>query len=198
MRVRFSWSLTQPPETSFLCQQPATCGNARATGGLGAHTRLLKHALVPLAVVAELDRKKFEGSQAMKNRAAKAIRSLYGLRKGLSPDVPASFITTDNTTLALEIPRDDVGRTRSAISVDEEIRDFGVFVKQVTQRPVTVVTRDMNLQIRCQRAGLEVLWLDERDMKQDQPNTKNAGPQDKDSGTARAGAGAPAYPADSG
>jgi len=125
--------------------------------------------LVPLAVIAELDRKKFEAHDNTKKKAADAIRRLYKHRKGLNPDVPASFITTDNTTLALEIPRDDLGRTRTA-NTDDEIRDFGVFVKQITGRPVTVVTRDMNLQIKCQRVGLEVLWLADDDMKQTQPN----------------------------
>ncbi len=128
--------------------------------------------LVPLAVIDELDRKKFEGGDSMRRKAAAAIRSLYGHRKGLSPDVPSSFITTDNTTLALEIPRDDLGRTRSA-ATDDEIRDFGMFVKQVTGRQVTVVTRDMGLQVRCERAGLETLWLEDKDMRQDQPGGKS-------------------------
>jgi len=45
-RCGFSSSLTQPPETSRLCQQPATYGNAQAKGGPDVHARLLKHALV--------------------------------------------------------------------------------------------------------------------------------------------------------
>lgn len=125
--------------------------------------------LVPLAVIAELDRKKFEAHDNTKKKAADAIRRLYKHRKGLNPDVPASFITTDKTTLALEIPRDDLGRTRTD-NTDDEIRDFGVFVKGITGRPVTVVTRDMNLHMKCLRAGLETLWLDQKDMKQDQAN----------------------------
>src|SRR5882757_12528 len=46
----FSSSLTQPPEASCLCQQPATCRNAQAKTDPGVHTRLLKHALVSFAV----------------------------------------------------------------------------------------------------------------------------------------------------
>ncbi|MEY9934120.1 hypothetical protein ABH926_008784 [Catenulispora sp. GP43] len=131
--------------------------------GMPAHEIL--RVLVPLAVIDELDRKKFEGGDTMRRKAAAAIRSLYGHRKGLNPDVSATLTTTDGMTLTLEIPRDDLGRSRAA-ATDDEIRDFGVFVKEITGRPVTVVTRDMGLQLRCERAGLDVLWLHEDDWKQ--------------------------------
>jgi len=125
--------------------------------------------VVALAVVEELDRKKFEGGDSMRKRAASAIRSLYRLREGVGPDDPAQIAGPNGTKATLEIPRDDVGRTRMA-GTDEELIAFGAFLLQAmgaTQR-VTLVTADMNLHIRAQRARLATHRLADKFAK-DQP-----------------------------
>jgi hypothetical protein len=125
--------------------------------------------VVSLAVVEELDRKKFEGSESMRKRAASAIRSLYQLREGTGPDDAAPISGPHGTKATLEIPRDDIGRVRMA-STDEELIAFGAFLRRAmgNGRLATLVTADMNLHMRAQRAGLTTHRLADKYAK-DQP-----------------------------
>lgn len=114
--------------------------------------------IVPLAVVRELDRKKFEGSDTNRRRAQKAIKSLYDLRQGCGPDQPAIVRAAGGSAATLEIPRDDIGRIPLAVT-DDELIAFGRFIATAGNRTVAIVTRDLNVQIKAARAGLAVIWL---------------------------------------
>lgn len=117
--------------------------------------------VVPLAVVDELDRKKFEGADTQRRKAQAAIRALRALRHGVGPDEPALFDAAGGSRASLEIPRDDVGRTRLP-ATDDELIAFGQFVARAGNRPAVLVTRDYGAEVRAARAGLKPVWLDEK------------------------------------
>jgi rRNA-processing protein FCF1 len=124
--------------------------------------------IVPLAVVNELDRKKFEGGDIPRGRAQKAIKSLRDMRQGVTADAPAIVKAAGGSVVTLEIPRDDIGRMPMT-NADNELIDFGQFLKRAGHRTVVIVTRDLTLQIRAERAGLEVVWLDDKYHKDKRP-----------------------------
>lgn len=128
----------------------------------GAEPRLV----VPLSVVEELDRKKFEGGDKPRARAGKAISLLHRLRSGVGVDAPAPVQCAGGTSATLEIPRHDIGRVRLQ-STDDELIDFGGFLKRAAGgvRTVVLVTRDFNLEIKAKRHGLEVVWMPGRYLK---------------------------------
>ena len=117
--------------------------------------------IVPLAVVNELDRKKFEGGDIPRGRAQKAIKSLRELRQSVTADAPVIVKAAGGSVVTLEIPRDDIGRTPMSDG-DNELIEFGQFLKRAGHRAVVIVTRDLTLQIRAERAGLEVIWLNDK------------------------------------
>lgn len=96
---------------------------------LGVKHEQVPRLIVPLAVVDELDRKKFEGSDEMRERARKAIGTLHDLLGTAHPDEPAVFACAGGASVDLEIPRDDVGRHRKT-ATDDELIDFGAFLKR--------------------------------------------------------------------
>ena len=120
--------------------------------------------IAPLAVVRELDRKKFEGSDTNRKRAQKAIKSLHDLRQGCGPDQPAIVRAAGGSAATLEIPRDDVGRV-PLVSTDDELIAFGRFIATAGNRTVAIATRDLNVQIKAARAGLHVIWLPDAYLK---------------------------------
>jgi rRNA-processing protein FCF1 len=132
--------------------------------GRGVAPRLI----VPLSVVEELDRKKFEGGDKPRARAAKAISVLHRLRGSVGVDDPADVVRGGKKVATLEIPHHDIGRARLA-STDDELIDFGVFLKRAGDRTVVLVTRDLNLQIKARRGGLDVAWMPDRYLKDKAP-----------------------------
>jgi rRNA-processing protein FCF1 len=129
-----------------------------------AGQRAQPRLIVPLAVVRELDRKKFEGADSSRRRAQKAIKSLHDLRGGCEPDEAARVAAAGGSIATLEIPRDDIGRTPLS-NTDDELISYGQFMSFVGARPVAVVTRDLNVQIKAARAGLHVVWLSDAYLK---------------------------------
>jgi hypothetical protein len=121
--------------------------------------------MVPLAVVDELDRKKFEGGPSQLKKANDAIRSLRALRGDAGPDIPSIRNAKDGTVFTLEIPRDDIGRKRSTVT-DDEVRDFALFAEQIIGRPAKVIMWDMGAELRCKRSDLDVVWLRDEERKQ--------------------------------
>lgn len=123
--------------------------------------------IVPLSVIDEVDRKKFEGGPTPRERAAKAIASIRGLRAGSSADQTAEIKAAGGSVATLEIPRDDVGRTR-LLSTDDELIDFGAFLRRAGgSQDVVLVTRDYGAELRADRHGLKVVWLDDKYVKKD-------------------------------
>lgn len=150
-------------DTNILmhCAPINTINWAKTLNAPGGAARLV----VPLAVVDELDRKKFEGGDKMRERASKAIAQLHRLREGVAVDDPAIVRGPGGTTATLEIPRDNVGRVRMA-GTDDELIDFGGFLSRAGGgRRVVMVTRDLGAQIRAERSGLSVVWLPDEHAK---------------------------------
>jgi rRNA-processing protein FCF1 len=120
--------------------------------------------LVPLPVVDEIDRKKFESGGNTAKRAKAAIASLRALREGVRAGQAAQVQAANGSTVTLEIPRHDVGRVPLP-RVDDELIDYGQFLARTGGRPVVVVTRDYGMEARANWSGLHFVWLDEKYQK---------------------------------
>lgn len=120
--------------------------------------------LVPLPVIDEIDRKKFEAGGNTARRAKAAIASLRTLREGVRAGQPAQVKAANGSTVSLEIPRHDVGRAPLP-RVDDELIDYGQFLARTGSRPVVVVTRDYGIETRATWSDLHFVWLDEKYQK---------------------------------
>jgi hypothetical protein len=128
---------------------------------------------VPLAVVDELDRKKFEGGTMPRERAGRAIQLLHRLSQATGPDEATPITAAGNSRVMLEMPRDDVGRVRMH-ATDDELIAFAAFVHRAGgDRDVRFVTRDLGAQLRARREALPVVWLPDEYLK-DKPKPPEA------------------------
>ena len=124
--------------------------------------------LVP-AVVEEVDRKAHEGGPHVIKRARRAAATLRTLLGDADVRKPVEFTAKHGQGATLEIPPDDLGRTRLA-DADDELIDFGRFLRQAAggTLPVALLTRDVMLQVRARGAGLTVTLVPDGYLKPDE------------------------------
>lgn len=95
---------------------------------------------------------------------------LHRLRGTAGVDDPANVERAGKRVATLENPRHDIDRVRLA-STDDELIAFGAFLKQAGGQEVVLVTRDLNLQIKARRGGLDAVWIPDRYLKESRPPT---------------------------
>lgn len=132
---------------------------------LGVASEVVPRLVVPLAVVDELDRKKFEGGEKPRKRAAAAIHLLHDLIATSGVDEAAHVKAAGNSRVTLEIPRDDIGRIRMQ-ATDDELIAFAAFLRRAGGGlDVRLVTRDLGAQLRARRENLSIVWLPDECLK---------------------------------
>ena len=113
--------------------------------------------IVPLAVIDELDNKKYARREEFQQRA----RELLALIDRCETAAPDAY-TPLRQGVTFEVLPDEPGHFRAA-STDQEILERCEFLAQVTGSPVTLVTGDSGVRINARARGIEVIKLGERD-----------------------------------
>jgi rRNA-processing protein FCF1 len=114
--------------------------------------------IVPLAVIDELDSKKYARREEFQQRARELL-TLIDLYETATPDAHAQL----REGVTFEVLPDESGHFRAA-STDQEILERCEFLAQVTGSPVTLVTGDTGVRINARARGIEVIKLGEEDL----------------------------------
>jgi rRNA-processing protein FCF1 len=114
--------------------------------------------VVPLAVIDELDNKKYARREEFQQRARELL-ALIDRYETAAPDAYAQV----RQGVTFEILPDEPGHSR-AVSTDEEILERCEFLAQVTGTPVTLVTGDSGVRINARARGIEVVKLGDEDL----------------------------------
>lgn len=110
--------------------------------------------IVPLIVLDELDDKTFSQNKQIAKRADKVLVAFDKYME----TVAADEIAIVREGVSLEILRDDVSHQRRT-SNDSEIIDRAEFLQQVIEKPVTMVTGDRGLRVRCHARGIPIFMM---------------------------------------
>lgn len=105
---------------------------------------------IPAQVLHELDEKTFSGKRRLAKRADKVLRVLAKFMDGLAGD----SVVEIKSGVTLEL-LSDYSDHRSRTNVDAEILDRAQFLQQVIERPVTLVTSDINMGVGARLRGLQ-------------------------------------------
>lgn len=110
--------------------------------------------IVPLIVLDELDDKTFSHNKRIAKRADQILRTfdLY------MEDLTSEEIVNIRGNVSIEILKDDVSHQRRT-SNDSEIIDRAQFLHQVIESPVTMVTGDRGLRVRCHARQIPVKMM---------------------------------------
>jgi rRNA-processing protein FCF1 len=115
--------------------------------------------IVPLAVVDELDNKKYARREEFQQRARELL-TLIDRYETAAPDAYAQL----RQGVTFEVLPDEPGHVRAA-STDQEILERCEFLTQVTGSPVTLVTGDSGVRINARARGVDnVIKLGEEDL----------------------------------
>jgi predicted ribonuclease YlaK len=109
--------------------------------------------IVPLAVINELDNKKYARREEFQQRA----RELLALIDRYETAAPDAY-TPLRQGVTFEVLPDEPGHFRAA-STDQEILERCEFLARVTGSPVTLVTGDSGVRINARAQGIEVVKL---------------------------------------
>lgn len=127
----------------------------------------LARVVVPLCVIYELDQKAYTGSEKMAGRAkaaVKALREITGEAKAGQPTPLVQPDTRASLGATLEVLLEESGHQRLP-QIDDEIIDRALLLKGITNKPVSVITHDMNMSLRADAAELETVELPTAYMK---------------------------------
>jgi rRNA-processing protein FCF1 len=114
--------------------------------------------VVPLAVIDELDSKKYARREEFQQRARELL-TLIDRYETAAPDAYAQL----RAGVTFEVLADEPGHFRAA-STDQEILERCEFLAQVTGSPVTLLTGDSGARINARARGIEVIKLGEQDL----------------------------------
>lgn len=114
--------------------------------------------IVPLAVIDELDNKKYARREEFQQRA-RDLLILIDRYESAAPDAHAQL----SEGVTFEVLPDELGHLRAA-STDLEILERCEFLAQVTGSSVTLVTGDSGVRINARARGIEVIKLGEEDL----------------------------------
>jgi rRNA-processing protein FCF1 len=120
--------------------------------------QLTVRLIVPLAVIDELDNKKYARREEFQQRA----RELLTLIDRYETAAPDAYVQLQEG-VTFEVLPDEPGHFR-ATSTDQEILERCEFVTQVTGSPVILVTGDSGVRINARARGIEVIKLGEEDL----------------------------------
>ena len=113
---------------------------------------------MPLAVIDELDSKKYARREEFQQRARELL-TLIDRYETAAPDAYAQL----RAGVTFEVLADEPGHFRAA-STDQEILERCEFLAQVTGSPVTLLTGDSGARINARARGIEVIKLGEQDL----------------------------------
>ena len=114
--------------------------------------------IVPLAVIDELDNKKYARREEFQQRA----RELLTLIDRYETAAPDAYVQLQES-VTFEVLPDEPDHFRAA-STDQEILERCEFLAQVTGSPVTLVTGDSGVRINARARFVEVIKLGEEDL----------------------------------
>ena len=115
--------------------------------------------VIPLAVVDELDAKKYARREEFQQRA----RELLTLTDRYVTDSPPDGYSKVREGVTVEVLPDEPGHVRAA-SNDQEILERCEFLHQATGNPVTLITGDSGMRISAQARGIDVFKLSDSDL----------------------------------
>lgn len=121
----------------------------------------LIRVVVPLCVIYELDQKAHSGTEKMAGRARAAVKALREITDGVKAGQQVQLVQPDSRTslgATLEVLLEEPGHQRLP-QVDDEIIDRALLLKGITDKPVRVITHDMNMDMRTDAAELETVEL---------------------------------------
>lgn len=114
--------------------------------------------VIPLAVIDELDAKKYSRREEFQ----KTARNLLAVINRLTTINDEAYAKISNR-LTVEVLPDEEGHLR-APSTDQEILERCELLAQVTDRPVTLITGDSGVRINARSRGMNVFQLTEDDL----------------------------------
>jgi rRNA-processing protein FCF1 len=115
--------------------------------------------VIPLAVVDELDAKKYARRAEFQQRARELLTRIDRFVSSSPPDGYSPV----REGVTVEILPDEPGHLRVQGN-DQEILERCEFLQQVTGRPVTLITGDSGMRINAQNRGIEVFKLSADDL----------------------------------
>jgi hypothetical protein len=112
--------------------------------------------VVPMMVVDELDRLKDRGQGPAKTRARHAVQRLTEMFAvgDIDKHRPLKRHPDTDTWVTIEILADPRGRHQRLPVADDEIVERLVALRDLTNKPVTIVTFDAGMSFRTRQAGL--------------------------------------------
>lgn len=119
----------------------------------------LVRLVIPIAVVNELDDKKYARREEFQQRA----RELLTLIDKHVTTSPPDGYSSMSQNVTVEVLPDEVGHLRAA-SNDQEILDRCDLLRQATGNPATLITGDSGMRTSAQARGIEVFKLSESDL----------------------------------
>jgi len=119
----------------------------------------LVRLVIPLAVVDELDGKKYARREEFQQRA----RELLPLIDSYVAASPPVGYSTIGQGVTVEVLPDEPGHSRLPAN-DQEILERCEFLLQVTGGPVTLITGDSGMRINAQARGIDVFKLTPEDL----------------------------------
>ncbi|NES15066.1 MULTISPECIES: PIN domain-containing protein [Micromonospora] len=161
------------PDTSFFCQGERLFDQADYHHILGINWRTPIRALIPIAVVDELDELK-EARTAVRHRARVSLAILDRVVAG-SPQDPhelrspelrelAGGVQAPTGDLTIEILFDPPGHVRLPI-IDDEIIDRALSIQPLAGREVALLTCDTNQSFRARSVGLRAVKARRKDQE---------------------------------
>jgi rRNA-processing protein FCF1 len=114
--------------------------------------------VVPLAVIDELDSKKYARREEFQQRARELL-TLIDRYETATPDADAQL----REGATFEVLADESGHFRAA-STGQEILERCEFLAQATGSPVSLVTGDSGVRINARARGIDVIKLGEQDL----------------------------------
>ena len=131
--------------------------------------------VIPIAVVDELDAKKYARREEFQQRA----RELLALIDRYVTASPLDGYVSVQSDVTVEVLPDEAGHLR-AVSNDQEILDRCDLLHQATGSKVTLITGDSGMRISAQARGIDVLKLSDDDLlprhRQEPSSVQTAGP----------------------
>lgn len=121
------------------------------------------NVVLPIIVVDELDTQKRKGQGPVRARAREALRRLDELLAGVAPDGQAVLAYGDDSrgAVTLEVVIDSLSHVRLP-DADSEIADRALWISEVANRRVTLLTGDTGMALRARSVGANVQKLDLR------------------------------------
>jgi predicted ribonuclease YlaK len=115
--------------------------------------------MIPLAVVDELDTKKYARRAEFQQRARELLARIDRYVTASPPD----GYSTVREGVTVEVLPDEAGHLRVQGN-DQEILERCEFLRQVTGYPVTLITGDSGMRINAQNRGIAVFKLSDDDL----------------------------------